>query len=337
MSFIGTDNEFEIPDVSTERENLIDSNLNQGITIKLAPKQVDVTGIPNDQSNFVEEFGGSFIIKKQARSIWGADSTGSGLYVSDICLFKMSCTKDKHTGQIINIEITKAEKMQKRRDKKKNFFLLILSLIFISPSFGQEKNIYKQALANLYNYSTIGYRDFSDVFTQGDLVYTNSENDFAISGEGFFKLTDLKTGNILFTRNGQFIKQKNELYSVNGLKVITDNGIPVIFSAKEFDYTTDDNIYFLIKSDSFRIESKAIKGCLELSNVYPLDSLNSLIRYISEVGMSLPAFDRILSELNGLRDSYKEFVQTRKIETLTDYIMRLEMDKIIFYSILDKI
>ena len=115
MSFIGTDNEFEIPDVSTERENLIDSNLNQGITIKLAPKQVDVTGIPNDQSNFVEEFGGSFIIKKQAQSIWGADSTGSGLYVSDICLFKMSCTKDKHTGQIINIEITKAEKMQKRR------------------------------------------------------------------------------------------------------------------------------------------------------------------------------------------------------------------------------
>ena len=219
----------------------------------------------------------------------------------------------------------------------KNFFLLILSLIFISPSFGQEKNIYKQALANLYNYSTIGYRDFSDVFTQGDLVYTNSENDFAISGEGFFKLTDLKTGNILFTRNGQFIKQKNELYSVNGLKVITDNGIPVIFSAKEFDYTTDDNIYFLIKSDSFRIESKPIKGCLELSNVYPLDSLNSLIRYISEVEMSLPAFDRILSELNGLRDSYKEFVQTRKIETLTDYIMRLEMDKIIFYSILDKI
>lgn len=219
----------------------------------------------------------------------------------------------------------------------KNFFLLILSLIFISPSFGQEKNIYKQALANLYNYSTIGYRDFSDFFTQGDLVYTNSENDFAISGEGFFKLTDLKTGNILFTRNGQFIKQKNELYSVNGLKVITDNGIPVIFSAKEFDYTTDDNIYFLIKSDSFRIESKAIKGCLELSNVYPLDSLNSLIRYISEVEMSLPAFDRILSELNGLRDSYKEFVQTRKIETLTDYILRLEMDKIIFYSIVDKI
>lgn len=219
----------------------------------------------------------------------------------------------------------------------KNFFLLILSLIFISPSFGQEKNIYKQALANLYNYSTIGYRDFSDVFTQGDLVYTNSENDFAISGEGFFKLTDLKTGDILFTRNGQFIKQKNELYSVNGLKVITDNGIPVIFSAKEFDYTTDDNIYFLIKSDSFRIESKAIKGCLELSNVYPLDSLNLLIRYISEVEMSLPAFDRILSELNGLRDSYKEFVQTRKIETLTDYIMRLEMDKIIFYSIADKI
>ena len=53
--------------------------------------------------------------------------------------------------------------------------------------------------------------------------------------------------------------------------------------------------------------------------------------------MSLPAFDRILSELNGLRDSYKEFVQTRKIETLTDYIMRLEMDKIIFYSIVDKI
>ena len=92
-----------------------DSNLNQGITIKLAPRQVDVTGIPNDQSNFVEEFGGSFIIKKQAKSIWGADSTGSGLYVSDICLFKMSCTKDKHTGQIINIEITKAEKMQKRR------------------------------------------------------------------------------------------------------------------------------------------------------------------------------------------------------------------------------
>lgn len=219
----------------------------------------------------------------------------------------------------------------------KNFFLLILSLIFISPSFGQEKNIYKQALANLYNYSTIGYRDFSDVYTQGDLVHTNSENDFAISGEGFFKLTDLKTGNILFTRNGQFIKQKNELYSVNGLKVITDNGIPVIFSAKEFDYTTDDNIYFLIKSDSFRIESKAIKGCLELSNVYPLDSLNLLIRYISEVEMSLPAFDRILSELNGLRDSYKEFVQTRKIETLTDYIMRLEMDKIIFYSIVDKI
>jgi len=52
-------------------------------------------------------------------------------------------------------------------------------------------------------------------FSQGPIHYTNRELDFAILGEGFFKIL-LEDGTIAYTRNGEFMIDTNESVIVNG-------------------------------------------------------------------------------------------------------------------------
>ncbi len=59
-------------------------------------------------------------------------------------------------------------------------------------------------------------------FSQGGLLPTNSEYDFAIVGEGFFQLQDpLNPGQMLYSRAGQFKSDKfNYLSDNNGMRVL---------------------------------------------------------------------------------------------------------------------
>lgn len=54
----------------------------------------------------------------------------------------------------------------------------------------------------------------SQLFTQGNITTTNNPLDTAVSGQGFFRMTDA-TGNVLYTRNGQFQMDKNGFLTNN--------------------------------------------------------------------------------------------------------------------------
>jgi flagellar hook protein FlgE len=78
-------------------------------------------------------------------------------------------------------------------------------------SVAEFADVYAAGAVNL-NTSAIGegvkLDDTAQQFTQGDITTTGSNLDLAISGDGFFTLSD-PTNGIVYTRNGQFSEDKN--------------------------------------------------------------------------------------------------------------------------------
>lgn len=76
--------------------------------------------------------------------------------------------------------------------------------------------------------SKVGQRDNVTIHTQGSFKNTERNLDFAIGGEGFFKVQDAN-GNIRYTRNGIFYKDElGQIVDGNGLYLMGKNGRIVI-------------------------------------------------------------------------------------------------------------
>ncbi|SHH19677.1 flagellar hook-basal body protein [Tepidibacter thalassicus] len=77
-------------------------------------------------------------------------------------------------------------------------------------------------------------------FSLGQLIPTNNKLDFAIKGEGFFKI-QTKSG-IRYTRDGSFlINDKGQLVTQDGNYVLGKNG--VITLSEDFKVTSDGKLY----------------------------------------------------------------------------------------------
>ena len=86
---------------------------------------------------------------------------------------------------------------------------------------------------DLKNVSTIGYKAiavrqcrkfFRDIRAQGAVTETGKNFDFAIIGGGaFFQVTDPKSGQFYYTRNGRFQPNKNGLLTLENGFVLTPN------------------------------------------------------------------------------------------------------------------
>jgi len=92
------------------------------------------------------------------------------------------------------------------------------------------------SFADLLYQDGVGYgvssNEPSKNFTQGNLTETSVEYDFAISGEGFFTLSDNQTGATYYTRAGNFNKDEasnlvdvNDNYVLGVLPIITGDKI----------------------------------------------------------------------------------------------------------------
>lgn len=78
-------------------------------------------------------------------------------------------------------------------------------------------------------------------FTDGGIIDTGNKLDFAITGEGFFKVQD-ETGNMYYTRDGSFtIDRDGTLITKDGKRVLGQNG-PIILSSKDVEANTDGTI-----------------------------------------------------------------------------------------------
>ena len=101
-----------------------------------------------------------------------------------------------------------------------NKYILIIIFVLLSTLindlFADNSliNRYNELLYNLKHHSTFGYRELyidnrHTIFEQGMLQVAS--NTFAIMGEGFFRVKDIKTNNIFYTRCGSFIIKGEKL------------------------------------------------------------------------------------------------------------------------------
>jgi flagellar basal body rod protein FlgG len=221
---------------------------------------------------------------------------------------------------------------------KKIILLLLFSQRLFSQEFSDELlpfDEYMILINDLANSSTNGYKSHMlDInlekrilerratkninFSQGSLLLTNRDLDFAIIGDGFFKII-LSDGSIAYTRNGEFMidEKTKELKIINGgyklfdtikiehdysqLVFNNDNSIITIYpNGKEINngilkiYNLDTNklvstngVIFFYNGDEENIaNSKIYKGFIEESNVFKIDTQVRLIIICKKLGMN---------------------------------------------------
>lgn len=159
-------------------------------------------------------------------------------------------------------------------------------------------------------------------YSQGNMVSTGEETDFAIEGEGFFGLRD-EDGRLILTRNGNFkLDGNNELVNSSGKKVnlgfYTDEetGIeyygPILYRPESMgDLLPIDETSFYLGENSNMISSldgevlgKVKQGYLEGSNVDMSQSMIDLIttqRAYSVNGKMVQTTEDIMMMINGLK------------------------------------
>ncbi len=78
----------------------------------------------------------------------------------------------------------------------------------------------------------LGVRQSSitSIFRQGSLLESSSDSSFAIEGKGFFQIRT-ESGEMQYTRNGNFLWATDKLNGADALTLTTSDGLPVMSSA----------------------------------------------------------------------------------------------------------
>ena len=172
---------------------------------------------------------------------------------------------------------------------------------------------------NIGNMSNQVYiNDTHTVFRDGSLSQTNLDTDYAISGDGFFKIE--KNGQFVYTRDGSFAyDSEGYLVTSDGGYVLNKNNERILYQ-KDVDLSDDIMVvsfddtktlkktntgYYIngfglsneVPSDNYTLR----QGYLELSNVEAADELSDLIkiqRYYQMNQRSLQVHDELLEKIS---------------------------------------
>ncbi len=127
--------------------------------------------------------------------------------------------------------------------------------------------------------SARSYRDFS----QGPIQNTGSDTDFAITGPGYFELTDA-SGGVSYTRAGNFhLDRERYISSADGLRMNGENG-PIKVPEGEW-HVSDDGTVVADGKDQDKIkivggkdkETQVMQGYIEASNVSIIREMVAMI------------------------------------------------------------
>lgn len=168
----------------------------------------------------------------------------------------------------------------------------------IEGTFGKMMVYYDNQKVGSIN-TKVGQRDNVTIHTQGAFQTTERDLDFAIGGEGFFKVQD-GNGNIRYTRCGIFYKDElGQIVDGNGFYLIGENGKVVVpngdisvdkhgnISVNNEKINTIDIVdlekpektgqgYYKAQSEA-PSESQVFQGLLEMSNVDMAKEMSDLI------------------------------------------------------------
>jgi flagellar basal-body rod protein FlgG len=183
-----------------------------------------------------------------------------------------------------------------------------LNTVGYKKDFNLFKSVYEKEIRSYHNvqekgksigsvYSSVILDDVIPNLEQGSLIHTNGALDFAIEGDGFFKIE--RTGNYFYTRNGEFtISPEGNLVTKSGDYVLDSQNNPIFINPDNFFVDEEGNIsgtnvrlnivnienldkygetYFTGEEvgqvDNFQLK----QGYLEGSNV---DALNEMVKMI---------------------------------------------------------
>lgn len=166
-------------------------------------------------------------------------------------------------------------------------------------------------------------------YTQGQFQDTGRQTDFAISGEGFFAVSNID-GETVYTRNGNFNFSTYEndsvmLCTADGYSVLSAEGEPIIFSneykVSDISIDTDGNVLYPDENNNPAFTGYKI-GLFQFSNPAGLDKLGG--NYLKETaasGMALNEDYDDVSKKSQLRQSYLEMsnvnVATEMVNLIT--------------------
>lgn len=174
--------------------------------------------------------------------------------------------------------------------------------LFNIQEMGAEKG--NPGIKNMGKFDSFGGPQISSTgvsFEKGTLSNTDNELDFAIDGEGFFKLKNPVNGDFFYTRSGHFSlnKEGQLVNSENGFLVLdqNDNPIqmneldaPVVEALKVVSFNDltalqkqEGTMFKLNKNENGQlpieipVTSSILKGFVEDSNTNPINEMVSMI------------------------------------------------------------
>lgn len=142
----------------------------------------------------------------------------------------------------------------------------------------------------------LGVRNSSimSVFTQGNMLATEIDTDFAIDGEGFFAVRNAD-GNTYYTRNGRFLFSVGNdgmtLTNTDGEPVLSTTGAPIVLQsgqqANKVTISSDGELFYPDANN--RPVSMGVRiGLYQFSNPSGLDKIgDSLYRVTDASGEAL--------------------------------------------------
>lgn len=231
--------------------------------------------------------------------------------------------------------------------RKIEVFICML-LFTASAVYATSKDLYNLLVDDLLNSCFYGYKgtnletgeiEFGSYLNTESYIMTGSENNFYIQSEkGFFKVKSNRN-EILYTRNGDFIKRGNDYYlSYGDYKLETeikdcsnnpDNKVTLIFHpGKSSKVIRKGCFYYFSEVDSF--EEEIICNRLELPNIDPIKILlrmkTILNQFSEDYSIQLEIIDRMLDVLVEdkmheyyIRRSYSQF-DLEKYELINNQI-----------------
>jgi flagellar basal body rod protein FlgG len=231
---------------------------------------------------------------------------------------------------------------------KRNVVLFIF-FVFSYNVFANDNSLlneYKLLFNDISNIKTVSYKSYFNIeynrafeninMSQGSLFMTEAPSDFAIIGEGYFKIR-LENDAIGWTRAGVLIIDSNGNIRVNQEYFLYDNiNLPEMFFPQSLRITNDGNIYisiyeernniievyigqiliyniptellvrysdtiYVLKQDAEYNEelsnSKIIQGALEMSNVHILPVILRMYYILSVINENLISNIELKKEL----------------------------------------
>lgn len=166
-------------------------------------------------------------------------------------------------------------------------------------------------------------RSVSRDFTEGSLIQTENQLDFAIVGDGFFSVM-YSDQNIYYTRDGSFklsvTEEGNMLTTARGYPVLDENGEPVYF-----DYPLEQMIVNELGEISYRDEDGFIIptgqriGIFKFNNPQGLESVGGNM-YAENTASGFAVLDEEIGEPSIIRQGYLEASNVQVVEEMVNLI-----------------